>query len=130
MRPDKLKNIIRHPITAYYVQKAKRIHRKKNPRCALCNCKASFWGRGLDVHHFLPVHAKPERAVDPTNLITLCRTCHLYVGHCGNFKTWNANLRATIKGIQMVYQELVRFCRKSGPQTTASWSWSERGLHS
>ena len=32
--------------------------------------------RNISVHHILPVSRRPDRALDPTNLITLCAAHH------------------------------------------------------
>lgn len=93
----------KHPITAYQITKAKREHRKANPNCACCSIKASFWGRALDVHHLIPVHVDRSLAADPDNLITLCRLCHLWVGHFGNWKTWNAGVHETCGWLRYEY---------------------------
>jgi 5-methylcytosine-specific restriction endonuclease McrA len=34
---------------------------------------------GLTVHHVVPVRTAPELAFDPSNLVTLCRSCHARV---------------------------------------------------
>lgn len=51
----------------------------ENRPCARCGrrplCQASF-----HVHHKIPVHVAPERALDETNVEWLCRDCH-YAEH-------------------------------------------------
>ena len=66
---------------------------KDHPKCAFKGCD-----RGpLEVHHVKPFHEHPELELDRTNFITLCRdekvNHHLYVGHDGNFKNSNPNVR-------------------------------------
>jgi hypothetical protein len=41
----------------------------------------------------IPFHIRPNLELDPSNLITLCRGHHLYVGHNGNWKLWNPRVR-------------------------------------
>ncbi len=41
--------------------------------CRLCGVR----GGELTLHHVLPVWARPDLAAEPTNLATLCRTCHV-----------------------------------------------------
>ncbi len=59
------------------------------------HCKACGGTDGLEVHHQFPVHAFPEKELDPFNLLTLCRTgpggmnCHLVLGHGGAWRDWN-----------------------------------------
>jgi 5-methylcytosine-specific restriction protein A len=62
-----------------------------NPKCAVCDGTER-----LNVHHCVPFHLDPTKELDPTNLITLCmgeKECHLKIGHCGNFKLYNPNIR-------------------------------------
>ena len=47
-----------------------------NPECAACGSTET-----LNVHHIEPFHLNPERELDPSNLITLCREHHFRVGH-------------------------------------------------
>jgi len=46
--------------------------RRDGFRCAKCGAR----GR-LEVHHEIPASKAPERAYDTSNLVTLCRNCHL-----------------------------------------------------
>lgn len=66
-------------------------HLERNPSCAACGATT-----GLEVHHIVPFHAKPELELDPLNLITLCgppRGCHLWLGHACDFKAWRPDVR-------------------------------------
>jgi 5-methylcytosine-specific restriction protein A len=68
--------------------KVRKEHIKNNPYCAACGRTDS-----LEVHHIEPVHANPERELDPSNLITLCdKYCHLAVGHLMDYKSWNKDV--------------------------------------
>jgi hypothetical protein len=58
------------------------------PRCRACLRKDS-----LEVHHAEPVHVAPEKELDPANLVTLCRGCHLVFGHLNSWESWNANCK-------------------------------------
>ncbi len=52
--------------------------RRHNYSCRLCNRR----GGHLVMHHVLPIWARPDLALDVTNLVPLCRPCHLRVnGH-------------------------------------------------
>lgn len=66
--------------------KVKKEHLRHQPCCRACGRK-----RRLAVHHIKPYHLFPELELDPTNLMTLCRHCHLVFGHFGNFKAFNPN---------------------------------------
>lgn len=45
------------------------------------SCEACGSRYNLNVHHVKSFRLHPEKELDPTNLITLCRTCHLHIGH-------------------------------------------------
>jgi 5-methylcytosine-specific restriction endonuclease McrA len=63
-------------------------HLKRNPDCAACGRKTQ-----LDVHHIEPVQIKPEKELDPENLITLCSNpCHFVFGHLMNYNSWNPDV--------------------------------------
>lgn len=61
---------------------------KANPTCAVCGCRDD-----IEAHHCDPYHLHPERELDPTNLIALCRRDHLLFGHLGNWSSWNPSVR-------------------------------------
>lgn len=65
----------------------RKIHLLKQNCCQACGTK-----RRLQVHHIEPVHINPYRELDPDNLITLCRTCHLVFGHLMDYSSWNKNV--------------------------------------
>lgn len=48
----------------------------QHPACEVCGTTSE-----LNVHHILPFHMYPTLELDPSNLITLCRTHHYRVGH-------------------------------------------------
>jgi hypothetical protein len=67
---------------------------KKNPTCCVCG-----GSKKLEAHHIKPFHLHPELELDESNLISLCEgngsvNCHLFVGHLGNFKGLNADVKA------------------------------------
>jgi 5-methylcytosine-specific restriction endonuclease McrA len=49
----------------------------QHPTCARCGL------HGEEVHHVVPRHVAPHRLYDPTNLMTLCKACHV-AEHHGN----------------------------------------------
>ena len=66
-------------------------HLKKQPACAACGARTA-----LEVHHIEPFHLKPEKELDPDNLITLCQcpshNCHLIFGHLLNWTLFNPSV--------------------------------------
>jgi hypothetical protein len=72
----------------------RKAHLEKFPSCAVCGGKEK-----LEVHHIEVFHLNPAKELDPSNLITLCEAkkdglfCHLAVGHLGNFKSFNIDVR-------------------------------------
>lgn len=69
-------------------------------------CEACGTRNDLNVHHVKPFHLYPEKELDPTNLITLCRDCHLRYGHaCDahgrvNWSCENPNVREDIRKLK------------------------------
>ena len=62
-----------------------------HPTCAACEGTER-----LNIHHCRPFHTFPQLELDTNNLITLCMgelECHLQIGHCGDFKLYNPNVR-------------------------------------
>lgn len=66
----------------------------KNPTCAACG-----GSQKLEAHHIKPFHLHPELELEESNLITLCESgrfglnCHLLIGHNGNFRKINADVK-------------------------------------
>ncbi|HEY4432996.1 MAG TPA: HNH endonuclease, partial [Candidatus Cybelea sp.] len=58
-------------IGAWTVQRAFSTHRANGFKCVLCSAT-----RELHAHHIDPVAHNADRAVDPTNLTSLCKACH------------------------------------------------------
>jgi 5-methylcytosine-specific restriction endonuclease McrA len=73
--------------------KIRKIHLVTNPACAVCGGV-----KKVEVHHIVPFHVNPDLELEATNLITLCEdtrgglTCHLAIGHLGNYKNVNKNV--------------------------------------
>lgn len=56
-------------------------------------CEACTSQKALQVHHVKPVYTHPELELDPSNLLVLCRTCHLLIGHGGSWMHINPMAR-------------------------------------
>lgn len=78
--------------------KIRAAHLLKEPRCQVCGGSQT-----LEVHHVMPFDKSPELELDPENLITLCESgkgglvCHLAVGHLGNYRSYNPQVRLDSK---------------------------------
>ena len=69
-------------------QKCKREFYKLIPKeCACCPSK-----KQIEVHHIKPRHLFPELALEFLNLIALCKTCHLRIGHLGSYFQYNETI--------------------------------------
>lgn len=69
-------------------RRARKEHLKKHPACAVTGKT-----KRVQVHHILPVWLYPEKEEDPDNLITLSKWWHFILGHFGNYKKYNPNIR-------------------------------------
>lgn len=65
------------------------IYKRDSFKCQICESS-----KYLNVHHIIPVkeNNKLTSILDPTNCITLCRSCHYGIAHNGNTKTINTEL--------------------------------------
>jgi len=62
-------------------------HLKENNSCCGCGRKDK-----LEVHHIEPYHVNSNRELDPSNLITLCKSCHFIIGHLMDWSSWNIDV--------------------------------------
>jgi hypothetical protein len=71
-----------------------------HPACACCGET-----KKVEVHHIMPFSNDPSLELDPNNLITLCEVasngiiCHICVGHGGNYRYYNPNVKLDAKRI-------------------------------
>lgn len=42
-------------------------------------------------HHIIPFHVDPSHELDRKNLMTLCGAHHIWIGHLGDFRSWNVD---------------------------------------
>ncbi len=61
--------ILRKPL----MDRRREIYERDDFRCRLCGQRSNR----LTLHHVIPVWARPDLAGDETNVVTLCRPCHL-----------------------------------------------------
>jgi len=57
-------------------------------------CGACGNEKELEGHHVYPRHLFPEYALSWLNIIILCDDCHLRLGHWGNYKEYNPDIKA------------------------------------
>ena len=62
-------------------------HLKENNTCVGCGKKEK-----LEVHHIEPYHVNPNRELDPSNLISFCKSCHFTIGHLMDWTSWNIDV--------------------------------------
>jgi 5-methylcytosine-specific restriction endonuclease McrA len=65
----------------------RREHLIRYPYCAACGTS-----NDREVHHIIPYHINKELELELSNLLTLCRRCHLFIGHFDNWVRWNKNV--------------------------------------
>lgn len=61
---------------------------KVNPKCIACDSREK-----LEVHHIVPFNVNHSLELEPSNLMTLCRNCHLVLGHLKDFDLNNTQVR-------------------------------------
>ncbi len=81
--------------------------------CAACG------NTPVEVHHVRPFHLWPDSELDPKNLISLCKRCHLLIGHLGDFRASNPLVRddaarqlARIKARPYTREDTARYARQ------------------
>ena len=72
--------------------KIRKTHLEENNSC--CGCGKTD---KLEVHHIEPYHVNPNRELDPSNLITLCKSCHFTIGHLMDWSSWNIDVISDCK---------------------------------
>lgn len=75
------------------------------------SCRACDSRKKLEVHHIQPFDLNPELELEPSNLITLCRKCHLIFGHFGSYRTYNPNVQ---DDSSFYYLRKLTQCKKIG----------------
>ena len=68
---------------------AQHLHLLNEPVCQVCGTK-----NDLEVHHKLPYHEHPELELVQANMMTMCRTDHLFVGHRKSWLSYNPTVDA------------------------------------
>lgn len=53
----------------------RKYHLENNPLCELC-LKDGLYTAGQEVHHKIKLKDRPDLRDDPSNLQTLCKSCH------------------------------------------------------
>jgi len=100
-------------------EKIRATHLERFPYCAICGRKTK-----VQVHHVVPFHIAPDLELEPKNLRTLCEnkkhgiTCHLLVGHVGNYRKANPSIDVDIATWRL---KLGVFYRNSGLKDPFDW---------
>lgn len=87
-------------------QKARNQHVKQEPWCQCCGRE-----KELEVHHFVPWHVNENLRTDPTNLVTLCRSCHFRFGHFCHWKDCNEELKDSLVYMKALFVNQTRIRR-------------------
>ena len=102
----------RHPLWP----KARKAKLKKQPTCEACGGTAD-----LEVHHDLPVSWPGGKAkeLDEDNQTVLCgkQGCHLRIGHLGDYKSRNPNVKEDAAVWLRKYRERPYHDKPQPPQT-------------
>lgn len=67
-----------------------------HPDCQACGVEKKLL-KPIFVHHCQPFHLHPEMELSFENLISLCGSCHLTLGHLRSFKSFNKDIREDAK---------------------------------
>jgi thymidylate synthase (FAD) len=92
---------VKHPVRTWRVRKACKAHVKREPFCQWCSTLDS-----PQAHHVIPMWKDESIASDPANFITLCKKCHLPLGHNRSFATkYVENVREICDARKVVRRE-------------------------
>ena len=93
------------PYPTGWTRKRKRATRERDDHnCQICGITEEDNGRKLDVHHI----DTNKKNLAPSNLISLCNSCHGSKAHGRHRKYWRGILKDRILGIQNLYLEIAR----------------------
>ena len=79
----------------------RRMHLRAFPACEVCGSRTE-----PQVHHVTPFHVDASRELDPSNLITLCRTHHFCVGHGGSWRAFSRTVREDAAMIRKILERI------------------------
>jgi hypothetical protein len=68
----------------WYMVRRHFIKLKENSYCYACGTD-----KKLEVHHIVPYQVDESLELVESNMITLCKRCHLVFGHFGDFRKYN-----------------------------------------
>lgn len=64
----------------------------RKPECAVCRKRGTLLSPN-NVHHCVPFYKNPALELQESNLCTLCREHHFFVGHLNSWRSWNKDVR-------------------------------------
>lgn len=73
-------------------RKARKEYLKEHPTCECCGSK-----KRLEVHHIVPFSLDSSLELIESNLITLCRKHHCFVGHLMSWLSFNKDVKTDSK---------------------------------
>lgn len=78
-------------------------YKARHPYCEACGAVQTLLRRN-EVHHIIPCAVAPDSAADLRNMITLCRPCHIVLGHCGDrgCRKFCPNVRETVSAYRKI----------------------------
>ena len=82
--------------------KLRQEHLRRNGSCVVCG-RRGHWG--LQVHHIKSFKDYPELELRSDNLATLCRRCHLLVGHLGDWQCCNGEFAGVVGNLGRLIEE-------------------------
>lgn len=86
--------------------------RSTNPTCTACGSSEALQVHHVEPFHFCVLVGRPDLELDPRNLISLCERAgedhHLLLGHDGDFRSSNPNVRADVVTFQGMTADAVR----------------------
>lgn len=91
---------------------AKRQWKREHPACAVCGTETR-----VEIAHIVPRSVSVELRACPTNYVSLCRSHHIWINHCGDgaCRNWNGRIEDTILAVTTAWSNNVevRNCERT-----------------
>ena len=90
-------DILMTPVSILERNKLEELHKqvkiRDNFTCLLCGCQGGI----LHAHHIIPFSKNIEQRNNLSNLITLCKNCHINKAHNGHFTKLNEEIQSKLQ---------------------------------